>query len=55
MWDKDDAMSIIPFDVVDEFIYDYNERPGQNPRLVTIYGVRDEPTSRSEIYYLLLA
>ena len=45
MWDKDVDDMIIPFDVVDEFLFDYNERPGQNPRVVTVPGIRDEPKS----------
>lgn len=36
---------IIPFDMVDEFLFDYNEQPGRNPRIVTIPGIRDPPKS----------
>ena len=45
MWDIDADDTNIPVDLVDEFAFDYNEKPGQNPRVMTIPGVRNPPKS----------
>lgn len=52
MWDSDKDDMIIPFDLVDEFLFDYTDKPGQNPRIVTVPGIRDPPKSR---YVLVVA
>lgn len=46
MWDIDVDDTIIPVDNVDEFSFDYSEKPGFNPIIVTVYGIRDPPKSR---------
>lgn len=45
MWDIDADDTLIPVDVVDEFLFDYREQPGQNPKIVTVPGIRDAPKS----------
>lgn len=47
MWDEDESeASLIPVDMVDEFLFDYNDKPGHNPTIRTLYGVRQKNKTR---------
>lgn len=46
MWDRDDDSAFIPVDMVDEFLFDFNDAPGRDPRIVSVDGIREDPKSR---------
>ena len=48
MWDKDDANTknnFFPYDMIDEFSFDYFEPLGAGKKVVKQLGVRREPKS----------
>ena len=40
VWDSDPDNKFIPYDLVDEFVYFYNDFPGKRTKYVDIFGKR---------------
>jgi len=45
VWDRDTEVQSVPYDLVDEFDFNFNEVAGAEPIVRVIPGVRDSPIS----------
>lgn len=46
IWDSDPQNQFVPYDMVDEFKFDFTDRPGAPVRTVVESGLRAEPKSK---------